>query len=150
MQKMSYQKFSWMMLISFVIMYAVMFLNIDEANHIYLSTTRTYIALLMVSSMAIVLLLMMGKMYPNKRLNTGILSGSIVLFLLVLAGLRTQTPIGNVQYMKAMIPQHSSAIMVSKNANLKHQEVIKLSEGIIASQKKEITDMKAVLTRIEK
>jgi len=52
--------------------------------------------------------------------------------------------------MKAMIPQHSSAIMVSKNANLKHPEVIKLSKGIIASQKKEIADMKAVLTRIEK
>jgi uncharacterized protein (DUF305 family) len=28
--------------------------------------------------------------------------------------------------------------------------VIKLSEGIIASQKKEIADMKAVLTRMEK
>ena len=52
--------------------------------------------------------------------------------------------------MKAMIPHPSSAILVSKNANLKDPEVIKLSEGIIASQKKEIADMKAVLTRMEK
>ena len=150
MQGMSYRKFSLMMLVSFVIMYAVMFLNVDEANHIYISTTRTYMALLMVSSMAVVMMLMMSKMYPNKKLNTGILLGSVILFGLVLAGLRTQTPIGDVQYMKAMIPHHSSAILVSKNANLKDPEVIKLSEGIIASQEKEIAEMKAILARMEK
>lgn len=149
MQGMSYKKFSLMMLISFIIMYAVMFLNVDKASHIYISITRTYMALLMVSPMAIVMMLMMGKMYPNKKLNTGIMLGAVILFGLVLTGLRTQTPIGDVQYMKAMIPHHSSAILVSKNANLKDPEVIKLSEGIIASQEKEITEMKAILERME-
>ncbi|MEO7047071.1 MAG: DUF305 domain-containing protein [Ferruginibacter sp.] len=76
--------------------------------------------------------------------------GAVVLFGLVLTGLRTQTPIGDVQYMKAMIPHHSSAILVSKNANLKDPEVIKLSEGIIASQEKEIAEMKAILARMGK
>jgi len=150
MQKMSYPKFSLMLLVSFVIMYAIMFLNVDEVSHIYISITRAYMALLMVSSMAIVMIGMMGKMYPDKKLNTGILLGSVVLFGLVLTGLRTQTPIGDVQYMKAMIPHHSSAIMVSKNASLKDPEVIKLSEGIIASQQKEIAEMKAILARMEK
>lgn len=150
MQKMSYREFLFMMVISFIIMYSVMFLNVDEANHIYISTTRIYMALLMVSPMAIVMMLMTGKMYPNKKLNTGIILGSMVLFGLVLAGLRTQTPIGDVQYMKAMIPHHSSAILVSKNANLKDLEVLKLSEGIIASQEKEIVEMKAILARMGK
>ena len=142
--------FSIMMIISFIIMYGVMFLNVDEANHIYLSTTRTYMALLMVSPMAVVMILMMGKMYPNKKMNTGVIIGGIVLFGIVLAGLRTQTPIGDVQYMKAMIPHHSSAIMVSKHANIKDPEVKKLSEGIIASQEKEIAEMKAILERMDK
>ncbi|CAN5386060.1 DUF305 domain-containing protein [soil metagenome] len=150
MQGMSYKKFSLMMLISFIIMYGVMFLNVDEANHVYISTTRTYMAVLMVSPMAILMMLMMGKMYPHKKLNTGIMLGAVVLFALVLTGLRTQTPISDVQYMKAMIPHHSSAILVSKNANLKDPEVIKLSEGIIASQEKEIAEMKAILARMEK
>ncbi|MEO6229440.1 MAG: DUF305 domain-containing protein [Ferruginibacter sp.] len=150
MQQMSYKKFSLMMLISFIIMYGVMFLNVDETNHIYISTTRTYMALMMVSPMAIVMMLMMGKMYPNKKLNTGIMLGAVVLFGLVLAGLRTQTPIRDVQYMKAMIPHHSSAILVSKNADLKDPEVVKLSEGIIASQEKEISEMKAILARMGK
>lgn len=80
MQPKNYRKFSLMMLVSFVIMYAVMFLNVDEANHIYLSTTRTYMALLMISQMAIVMMVMMGKMYPDKKLNTGIMAGAVVLF----------------------------------------------------------------------
>lgn len=138
------------MVISFIIMYSVMFLNVDEANHIYISTTRIYMALLMVSPMAIVMMIMMGEMYPSKKVNTGIILGGIVLFGLVLAGLRTQTPIGDVQYMKAMIPHHSSAIMVSKHANIQDSEVKKLSEGIIASQEKEIAEMKAILERMDK
>ncbi len=150
MKGMSYKKFSLVMLISFVIMYGVMFLNVDEANHIYISTTGTYMALLMISPMAIVMMLMMGKMCPSKKINTAIILGSTVLFGLVLAGLRTQTPVGDVQYMKAMIPHHSSAIMTSKNANIKDSEVRKLSEGIIASQEKEIAEMKAILARMKK
>ncbi len=150
MQSMTYRKFSLMMVISFIIMYSVMFLNVDEANHIYISTTRIYMALLMVSPMAIVMMIMMGKMYPSKKVNTGIILGGVVLFGLVLAGLRTQTPVGDVQYMKAMIPHHSSAIMVSKHADIKDPEVKKLSEGIIASQEKEIAEMKAILERMTK
>ncbi len=73
MQSMSYKKFSLMLVISFITMYSVMFLNVDEANHIYLSTTRTYMALLMVSPMAVVMMLMMGKMYPDKKINTAII-----------------------------------------------------------------------------
>lgn len=150
MPKMSYRKFSMMMMISFIIMYAVMFLNVDSSHHIYLSTTRTYMALLMVSPMAIIMMLMMGKMYPNKKLNTAIMISGVIVFGVVLAGLRTQTPISDVQYMKAMIPHHSSAILVSKNAHLKDPEVIKLSEGIIQSQEKEIAEMKTILERMDK
>lgn len=92
----------------------------------------------------------MGKMYPDKKLNTCIKLGAAILFGLVVTGLRTQTPIGDVQYMKTMISHHSSAIMVSKNAHLNDPEVIKLSEGIIASQDKEIAEMKAILERMKK
>lgn len=134
MKTASYKKFTLMMLVSFLIMYAVMFLNMDKLSHYYTSTTRIYMSLLMVSPMAVLMLTMMGKMYPNKKINKAIIIGSIVLFAAVLAALRTQTPIADVQYMKAMIPHHSSAIMVSKHANIKDPEVKKLSEQIIQSQ----------------
>ena len=111
---MSYKKFFFMMLISFVIMYIVMFLNLDSVSHYHTSITRIYMSLLMVAPMSLVMMAMMGKMYPNKKINRLIIASGIGVFAIVLVALRTQTPISDVQYMKAMIPHHSSAIMVSK------------------------------------
>jgi uncharacterized protein (DUF305 family) len=145
---MSYQMFSLMLLLSFFIMYGVMFLNMDKIGHYHTSATRIYMALLLVAPMAVIMMLMMGKMYPNKKLNTTIVVAAIVVFVLTLIGLRTQTPIGDVQYMKAMIPHHSSAIMVSKHADISDPEVKKLSEQIIRSQEKEIAEMEAMLDRL--
>ncbi len=148
MKGMSYKMFLVMMIISFFIMYLVMFLNMDKLVHYHTSATRIYMALLMVASMGVVMMLMMGKMYPNKKLNTSIIIGSIILFAVILAALRTQTPISDVQYMKAMIPHHSSAIMVSKHANIKDPEVRKLADSIIASQEREIAQMEGILKRM--
>lgn len=147
---MSYKKFTVMMVISFIVMYVVMFLNIAELNHYYTSLTRVYMTLLMVAPMGVVMMLMMGNMYPDKKINMGIIIGSIVLFVLVFAGLRTQTPVGDVQFMKAMIPHHSSAILVSKQATFTDPEVKKLAEDIITAQEKEIAQMKAILERMGK
>jgi uncharacterized protein (DUF305 family) len=150
MKGMGYKTFGITMLISFLVMYIIMFFNIDRAEHYHTSLTRIYMALLMVSAMAVVMLLMMGKMYPNKKANTIIMLTGAAVFVLVLIGLRTQTPIGDLQYMKAMIPHHSSAILVSKNANIKDPEVKKLSEDIIKAQEKEIAEMEAIIVRMDK
>lgn len=149
MNSMSYKKFTVMMIISFIIMYVVMFLNVDSIDHYHTSATRIYMAILMVAPMAIVMMAMMGKMYPNKKTNTGIVVGAIVLFIVTLTALRTQTPISDVQYMKAMIPHHSSAIMTSKHANIKDPEVRKLADSIIASQQREIQQMETILNRMK-
>ena len=146
---MEYKKLLTMLAISFIIMYGVMFLNVYELNHIYFSITRTYMTLLMVLPMAISMILMMGKMYPSKKLNTYIVVGSVVLFGFLLAALRTQTPVGDIQYMKAMIPHHSSAILTSSNANIQDPELKKLSAQIIKAQEEEIVQMKAMIDRME-
>jgi len=146
----AYQKFGITMAISFIIMYSIMFLNVSEMNHIYLSLTRTYMTFLMISTMAIVMLLMMGKMYTNKKINTFIIIGSVLIFGLVFTALRTQTPVGDEQYMKAMIPHHSSAIMTSENANIQDPELRKLADDIIDAQKREIAQMKAILDRLDR
>jgi hypothetical protein len=146
----AYQKFGVTMAISFIIMYSIMFLNVSETNHIYLSLTRTYMTLLMISTMAIVMLLMMGKMYTNKKINNFIIIVSVLVFGLVFTALRTQTPVGDEQYMKAMIPHHSSAIMTSENANIQDPELRKLADDIIDAQKREIAQMKAILDRLDR
>ncbi len=148
-QSMSYKKFSLTMFISFLIMYIVMFLNVIEIKHYHTSITRIYMAILMVASMAVVMMLMMGKMYSDKNINMGITIGGVVIFIVVLFALRSQTPISDVQYMKAMIPHHSSAILTSERADIKDLEVKKLAEDIIKAQRKEIAEMEALLERLD-
>lgn len=138
-----------MLLVSFIIMYAVMFLNVDRLEHVYLSTSRFYMTLLMVSPMALLMLALMPAMYDNKKLNTIIIISSIAVFILSLSFLRTQTLIADEQYMKAMIPHHSSAILVSQEAQLKNPKVKKLAEEIIKAQEKEISEMKQLLKELE-
>ncbi len=150
MEKGNYKTFVWMLLLSFTIMYGVMFLNVDQVDHIYLSMTRFYMTLMMVSAMALLMLAMMRMMYKNRKLNMIIILSSLAVFILSLVGVRTQTFVGDVQYMKGMIPHHSIAIMTSKNANIKDPEVRKLADGIIAAQEKEIAQMKRILARINK
>lgn len=145
----SYNKFAAMMLVSFIMMYGIMFLNVFEIDHIMLSTTRTYMTLLMVAPMAISMLLFMWKMYKNKMLNYLIIISSVIIFIISLLGLRTQTPISDIQWMKAMIPHHSSAILTSTNANFKDPEVQQLANDIIKAQEKEIAEMKAMIKRLK-
>lgn len=144
-----YLKFALMMATSFVIMYAVMFLSVASSDHVMLSTMRTYMTLLMIAPMAVVMLLYMWGMYKNKKFNVFILVVSVIGFGVVFSMMRNQTGISDVQYMKAMIPHHSSAILTSKNANLKDPETKKLAEDIIELQKEEIALMKAYLKRIK-
>lgn len=50
--------------------------------------------------------------------------------------------------MKGMIPHHSSAILASEEADIHDPEVKKLAEQIVQSQKREISEMKALLGRL--
>ncbi len=145
----NYGKFGMMLIISFLVMYAVMFFNVDKFDHVYLSITRAYMSLLMVTPMALLMLAMMPMMYNNKKINTVIVVASVAVFVLSLTFLRKQTFITDQQYMKAMIPHHSSAILVSQEANLKDPKLKELAEGIIRSQEKEIAEMKQLLAKME-
>lgn len=147
---MSYKPFFVVLVLSFFTMYSVMFLNVDEASHIYLSLTRFYMSLLMVCPMAIIMLIMMRKMYSNKKLNGAIITVVSLVFIFSLVSLRTQAFVEDRNYIKAMIPHHSSAILTSKHAHISDPELRQLSEEIISSQEKEIAQMKAILERLQK
>lgn len=138
-----------MLTFSIVTMYGVMFLNVDEIDHIYLSLTRLYMSILMVCPMAVLMLLLMPIMYPNKKLNRFIFSSSTGVFIVALIMLRSQAFISDTQYMKAMIPHHSSAIMTSKRAGIKDRNVRKLADSIIVSQQEEILRMKFLMDTLD-
>lgn len=145
-----YTTFIIMLAASFIAMYITMYLNTYEIDHIYFSVTRFYMACLGISAMAVIMWFFMRRMYQNKKKNIAILLGSVVLFISAYSLVRAQSPIvGDVLYMKAMIPHHSIAILTSKRAAIKDPEVRKLADGIIQAQVKEIAEMKQHIQRLE-
>lgn len=145
----NYRKLALMMIVSFILMYIIMFLNIFQLSHARFSLTRTYMALLMVAPMAISMLLFMWKMYDNKKLNYTIIGTATIVFILSLWGLRSQKFVNDIQWMKAMIPHHSSAILTSSYANFEDPEVQKLANKIIKAQKEEINEMNELIEKLE-
>lgn len=146
-----YTKFVLMLAASFVAMYITMYFNTYQMDHVYFSLTRFYMSCLGISAMAIIMFVAMRNMYKNKKKNIAIVLGSILLFTTALTLVRAQAPIvGDVLWMKAMIPHHSIAILTSERADIEDPEVKKLAEDIIKAQKKEIEEMKTMINRLER
>jgi len=148
--KNNYTKFVGMLLASFSAMYITMYLNTYAIDHVYFSLTRFYMSCLGIAAMAIIMFVAMRNMYKNKKKNSAIILGSIVLFGTALGLVRAQAPIvGDVLWMKAMIPHHSIAILTSERAAIQDPEVKQLAADIIKAQKKEIEEMKTMIKRLE-
>ena len=150
MKKGNYTKFLLMLAVSFIAMYITMYLNSYQLDHVYFSLTRFYMSCLGIAAMAIIMFVAMRNMYQNKKKNIAIVLGSIVLFVGALGLVRDQkSTVGDILWMKAMIPHHSIAILTSERADIQDPEVKKLAEDIIKAQEKEIAEMKAMIKRLE-
>lgn len=145
-----YVRFGVMILVSTVVMFGMMYLNVFQWDHIFYSQTRLFMALMMGAVMAMIMLLFMRKMYENKKWNLAILAVSVLVFCGSLFMVRSQTAVDDVKWMKAMIPHHSIAILTSTNAAIKDPEVKELADDIIQTQKEEIEKMKEMIERLEK
>ena len=145
----NYTKFVLMLFCSALSMYITMYFNTYELSHIFFSWTRMYMTFIGIGGMALVMFFFMRGMYTNKAKNIGIVGGSILLMAISTTLVRTQTPIEDVRWMKAMIPHHSIAILTSTRAEIKDPEVRQLADEIIKAQKKEIKEMKQMIKRLE-
>ena len=145
-----YAKFAAMIATSTIVMYGLMYLNVYSWEHAFFSETRTYMALIMGSVMAVIMLLYMLDMYPNWKANIAIGIGAVAIFGLALWLVRSQSTVEDVSWMKAMIPHHSIAILTSERARITDPRVRKLADQIIESQRKEIGEMEALIAELEK
>lgn len=146
---MSYLRFGAMIAASTVIMYGLMYLNTYQLDHVFYSQTRLWMALLMGAVMAVVMLGFMWSMYKNRAANLAILAGAVVVFAGSLFLVRSQALVGDVNYMRAMIPHHSIAILTSSHANIRDPRVRELADQIIEAQVREIGEMKTLISDLE-
>ena len=145
----SYVRFLAMVLASTAIMFALMYSLVFRWAHVRFADTRFFMALYMGAAMAAVMLLFMRGMYRNARANALILGGAAVVFGAFLYLARSQRTVGDVAYMKAMIPHHSIAILTSSRARLRDPRVRRLADRIIASQTREIAEMDSLIRELD-
>lgn len=136
------------LLLSLVIMYIAMFSMIWSWSAFVQNINFLYMALVMWAPMAAVMLFTMRRMYPNKNLNSMLYLGFAVVFALSLVGIRDQALVDNRQFLASMIPHHSGALLMCREASIQDAEIKRLCEGIIASQSSEIEQMKAIRKRL--
>ncbi len=144
-----YLRFGAMIATSTLVMFGLMYLNTYALEHVTFSQTRAWMALMMGATMAVVMLAFMLHMYQRKGLNLAIFALSAVLFAASLWLVRSQNTVGDVSWMKAMIPHHSIAILTSERALLADPRVRQLANGIIETQRKEIAEMQALIKDLE-
>lgn len=146
---MSYARFLAMIVTSTVVMFGLMYLNTYAIDHVFFSETRAYAALYMGATMAVIMLAFMLGMYSNRTANIAIVVGAVIVFAGALFLVRSQATVGDVSYMRAMIPHHSIAILTSERANIEDPRVRKLADEIIEAQRREIAEMKALISDLE-
>ena len=130
-----YRKLALAVSINAAIMFLLTYALIDTLDHFYPNLNRAYMAVMMVAPMVVIMLLVMSGMYANKRLNLALHAALGAIFVTTFVLARTQTPVGNEQFLRSMIPHHSSAILMCEQGHITDQEIVDLCRQIVRAQK---------------
>jgi uncharacterized protein (DUF305 family) len=130
-----------MAFLSFWAMYGLMYSMVDSFANVYMSFNQVYMAALMAAPMVVIELIVMRMMYKDRRLNAIIMVVSVVVGVAMFALIRQQTAIGDRQFLRSMIPHHSGAILMCREASISDPELKTLCQEIISSQQREIDQM---------
>lgn len=137
------------MALSLVVMYVVMFTMIDGWADFHNNLNMFYMAVTMWAPMGIFMLLTMGKMYPSKSLNLALLVAFAALTIGSFWATRAQAVIDDRQFIASMIPHHSGAILMCREASLSDPELVTLCGEITEAQRREISQMEAIRARLK-
>ncbi|MEB3337043.1 MAG: DUF305 domain-containing protein [Leptolyngbyaceae bacterium] len=148
MSGMGWDRFAAMIATSTFIMFFLMYQLIYSLDHALFSVNRLIASLVMGCVMTIVMLSFMGSMYRGVRIKTAVLVLATGLGLILLSVNRDQALIGDVNFMRSMIPHHSIAINNARKANISDPRVRKLADEIVESQIREIAVMQLLLDDI--
>lgn len=145
---MSWSLFAAMIATSSFIMFFLMYQLVYSLDHVMFSMNRLIASLVMDCVMTIVMMSFMWSMYKGMRTKIAILVLASLLGVLFLLANRSQTLIGDVSFMKSMIPHHSIAINNARKASISDPRVRRLADHIIESQIREIAEMKLLIDDI--
>ena len=138
-----------MTLLMFISMYVLMYAMVDKFGDVYTNYNQFYMAALMTAPMVLIELALMWAMYLNKKWNILIIAVSLVAFAGSFYAIRSQAAISDTQFLKSMIPHHSSAILMCREASIQDLQIKDLCSRIMKGQQGEIDEMNAKLKELE-
>jgi uncharacterized membrane protein (DUF4010 family) len=147
-----YARLGVMTALSFGAMYVLMYAMVDVLDNVFMNFNQVYMAGLMAAPMVLIELTLMSGMYHNKRINAAITGAAVLVMVLFFTFIRQQTAIGDRQFLRSMIPHHAGAILMCQRASISDDRIKQLCQrpdGIIASQRAEIEQMKAMLGSVK-
>jgi hypothetical protein len=139
------------LILSFVVMYLAMFSMVWSVTDFFNNLNMAYMTLLMWAPMAIIMLLTMGSMYADRRLNMILYLAFAFVLALSFVAVRDQLLIGDKQFVRSMIPHHAGAVLMCNRAPIRDPEIRNLcfgNNGIVQTQTREIAQMRAILNRL--
>ncbi len=148
MTEMGWSRFVAMIVTATFIMFFLMYQLVYSLDHAMFSLNRLLASLVMGCVMAAVMLSFMWSMYKGGGTKIAVLVLASLLAVILLFVNRSQSLIGDVDFMKSMIPHHSIAINNARNASISDPRVRKLADQIIEAQVREIAEMKLLLNDI--
>lgn len=146
---MGWGRFAAMIATSTIIMVFLMYQLVYSYDHALFSVNRLIASLVMGCVMTVVMLAFMWSMYRGKGTKIAVLISAALLGVVLLFVNRSQAVIGDVNFMKSMIPHHSIAINNARKSDISDPRVRELADGIIRAQVLEIEAMKRLISDIE-
>ena len=140
-----YRTLALMALLSFVAMYILMYAMVDRVENALPNLNQAYMAALMAAPMVAIELILMRHMYVNARGNLISYGLCLVIGLGSFFAIRTQTGIGDAEFLRSMVPHHAGAILMCEQSQASDPRIRELCQGIISSQRAEIAQMKEML-----
>jgi hypothetical protein len=145
MHRGAYLRLAVMAGLSFVAMYVLMYAMVDKFEDVYPNLNQVWMAGLMTAPMIVFELALMSAMYRNRSANLVILAVSIIAGVFFWTAIRQQTAIDDTQFLQSMIPHHSGAILMCREAPITDARIADLCDEIIAGQQEEIERMRGIL-----
>lgn len=136
------------MALGLAVMYLVMFSMVDGRGDFRNNLNMFYMAVSMWAPMGIFMLATMPGMFPNRRANLALYLLFVVLTATSFWATRTQALIDDRQFIASMIPHHSGAILMCREADLADSELASLCREISKAQREEIERMERIAARL--
>ncbi len=146
--RLMYARLVGMAALSFIAMYFLMYAMVNTVGDVFNNVNQVYMAALMAPPMVLIELVLMRPMYRQSQWNLAVVIISALVMVIACLGIRLQIGVGDTQLVRSMIPHHSGALLMCREAALEDPQLRELCTKIIANQQSEIDEMNAILSRL--